>query len=112
MFNEDFPALANIRGALITKKFRVSPKDHISLQAEARELAGIPPEAVSFAMSYPAALDWSALPAGIELSEPACLVAMTGGFVYFDASRQPCALMAIRGLVDQLEGHACHSPSV
>eukprot|EP00966_Prymnesium_polylepis_P099204 2297831-Prymnesium_polylepis.1 len=62
------------------------------LRPEARALAGVPAEATSFAFVNPAAVTWSALTPGCDLSEPACLVALAGAFVYFDEHRQPCAL--------------------
>ena len=103
--NAEHPDLAPVLPALKTRgTLELSPLDQITLLPEARELAGIPPSAVTFAFSYPAQVDWGVLSENYDtfrdsaLSTPPCLVPLAGAFIYFDAAGQVCQVNAISEL--------------
>ncbi len=101
----DHPALEPIRHALKTASIDLSPLHEITLLAEARDRAGIPAHAVWFSFAHPANLDWDKLASvrndtfrEAEMTSPACLVALTGAFVYLDAAGEIAALNAVSDL--------------
>jgi len=98
--------------ALKSATLDLSPQHKITLQADARELAGVPSDAATFAFSYPASIDWGKLGADhanaeqgqgssyreARLTSGPCLVPLTGAFVYFDGAGSICAINAVSDL--------------
>lgn len=70
----------------------------INLGDEAKETAGIPKEASSFAFSYPSPTTPEARQGGRVASDPLSDLLGNGGFIYFDAADRVCCINAIRSL--------------
>ena len=70
----------------------------INLGDEAKETAGIPREAASFAFSYPSPTTPEARGGGRVASDPLSDLLGNGGFIYFDAADRVCCINAIRSL--------------
>lgn len=95
-------ALASIWDAILDSKMVLSPACEVSLQGQARILAGIPTEATSFAFAYPAELNWQNVP-DLPLHNPESLLSMLGGFFYFDATGAICGANTVTAFMEDEE---------
>jgi hypothetical protein len=77
-------------------RLRLSPRSAVTLNREARRLAGVPADATTYAFAYHSdQVAWGEITPGADLSAPSCLLALAGGFVYWDRALRIVAVNAI-----------------
>ena len=107
-FDTNHPALADIAEAMRTNSLDLSPLAPTHLVGDARLNAGIPAEAATFAFAYPANIDWKAMPDSISTQNDISLLALAGGFAYFDTEG---VLLGINAVSKFLSDSINHTPA-
>ena len=91
MFEKVDESLTPISHAIQDGILDLSPSFDVNLSAEAREIAGIPADAASFAFAYPARIDWDKLsPDGAAAQHPNCLLVLAVCCVHVACRLRAC----------------------